>query len=258
MSTQLPIILSIETSSERASAALLVGQHLTQHHTDGVTSHSHAILPMVQALLSDAGLCLADCDAIAYGEGPGSFTGVRTACGVVQGMAYGADLPVIPVITLLAMAEACRRATGATHIVTALDARMGEVYWAHYRYNVSEAGTGGWHTESAPALCAPAELALALALLPDVQLAGNGFLAYPTQFCLSSAVFAAVYPGVPEAGAVAWLAESDLKAGRTIPAEQAQPLYLRNKIAMTTAERQHMTAQKLDQKTAQKTENTQL
>jgi tRNA threonylcarbamoyladenosine biosynthesis protein TsaB len=131
----MPTILAIETSAELASCALLVNDAVISRATAGVRSHSQSILPMVQELLREAGIALADCDAIAFGAGPGSFTGVRTACGVAQGLAYGANLPVLPMVTLAAMAESCRARCGATEVLAVLDARMGEVYWAQYRFD---------------------------------------------------------------------------------------------------------------------------
>src|SRR5690349_10863746 len=112
----MPIILAIETSSELASCALLVGDTLGDNvlarESGGVRTHSQSVLPMVQELLAEARVRLDDVDAIAFGAGPGSFTGVRTACGVAQGLAFGAGLPVLPLVTLEAMAEACRAKSG--------------------------------------------------------------------------------------------------------------------------------------------------
>ena len=174
-------------------------------------------------------MSLSECDAIAFGSGPGSFTGVRTACGVVQGLAFGADLPVIPVVTLLALAEACRHHLGAIHVLTALDARMGEVYWAQYRFDVAQQN---WVTVVEPALCAPALVAPQRG--HGLRLVGNGFAAYADQFTFNVEL---AQPAIPEAGAVARLAHIAFAAGRYYSADQAQPLYLRNKIALTTAER---------------------
>ena len=144
----MPTILAIETSSELASAALLVGDRVIARESPGVHTHSQAILPLVQSLLAEADIRLAQCNAIAFGCGPGSFTGVRTACGIVQGLAFGLNLPAIPVVTLLAMAQACRAASGAVDVLAVLDARMGEVYWAQYRY------ADGWQTVIEPTLSA--------------------------------------------------------------------------------------------------------
>ncbi len=228
----MPTILSIETSSEIASAALLSGTHILHRHTVGVMNHSQLILPMVQSLLQEAGISLSDCDAIAFGSGPGSFTGVRTACGVVQGLAFGADLPVIPVVTLLALAEAHRHATGANHVLTALDARMSEVYWAQYHYDENQ---HAWHTLIGPTLCAPALVVPAQA--DELALVGNGFAAYAAQFVLPPELMLAAQSAVPDALAIARIAQAEFIAGRVYPADQAQPLYLRNKIALTSAER---------------------
>jgi tRNA threonylcarbamoyladenosine biosynthesis protein TsaB len=233
----MPILLAIETSSEIASAALLLesktkGLQILQRQTSGVVNHSQAILPMVQSLLSEAGIQLGDCQAIAFGSGPGSFTGVRTACGVVQGLAYGADLPVIPVVTLLAVAEAQRTASGALNVLTALDARMSEVYWAHYVY---DAATGCWQTVVPPTLSAPADVHVEN--LQGLVLAGNGFAAYVDQFTLPEGLLAAAINCGPDAQSIGRLAQSEFAAGRVVVANEAQPLYLRNKIALTSAER---------------------
>jgi tRNA threonylcarbamoyladenosine biosynthesis protein TsaB len=220
-------ILAIETSSELASVALSRDGRIIAREASGVQTHSQTVLPMVQQLLSEAGLALAQCDAIAFGAGPGSFTGVRTACGVAQGLAFGADLPVVPVVTLLAMAEACRTACGASDLLVLLDARMEEVYWAQYRYD------DGWKTVLEPALSAPA------GVVPIGQpvACGNGLVAYASAF--DSAPFAiGAHPGVmPHAREIALLAQFDVAAGRTVHARDAQPIYLRNKVALTTVER---------------------
>lgn len=234
------IILAIETSSELASCALFIGKGDSEgtvlaRESSGVRTHSQSVLPMVQDLLREAGLRLADCDAIAFGAGPGSFTGVRTACGVAQGLAFGAGLPVLPLVTLEAMAEACRAATAATEVLAVLDARMNEVYWAQYRY----AG-GTWTTVCAPALCAPG----AVAPQPVAGLAacGNGFAAYPEAFAGKDFAVAAHLDILPHARALAVLGAPALARGEAVAADAAQPLYLRNKVAYTSAERQAINA----------------
>jgi tRNA threonylcarbamoyladenosine biosynthesis protein TsaB len=226
-------ILSIETSSEIASAALLLDQRLIQRQTSGVVNHSQAILPMVQSLLQDAGLSLSECDAIAFGCGPGSFTGVRTACGIVQGLAFGADLPVIPVVTLLALAQAQRRKSGATEVIAALDARMEEVYWAQYHFDEK---TQQWTVVVEPTLCAPASVYPQM--VDGLQLVGNGFTSYSDAFTFS---VEHAQLAVPEAAAIARLGQVEFAAGRVYSAAQAQPLYLRNKIALTMEERKEKT-----------------
>lgn len=231
----MPIILAIETSSELASCALLNGDTLLARSSSGVRTHSQSILPMVQELLAEAGICLRDCDVLAFGSGPGSFTGVRTACGIAQGLAFGAALQVVPVVTLAAMAQACRERTGATEVLAVLDARMGEVYWAQYRY------AGGWQLVSPPALCAPGDVA-PLATAAPLAACGNGFAAYPDAFAGRDFAASARADVMPHARQVAQLAALELAAGRSVAPADAQPLYLRNKIAFTSAERQVINA----------------
>ena len=232
-------ILAIETSADLASAALLQddrvrGERVLLRESVGVQTHSQTILPLVQQLLAEAGLRLNECDAIAFGCGPGSFTGVRTACGIVQGLAFGANLPVVPVVTLLAMAEACRNDHGVTDVLCVLDARMGEVYWAQYRFDTV------WHE------IVPPTLSSAEAVMPQGKPAacGNGLTAYAAAFEGRGLFSAALPQVVPHAREVARLAQVAHAAGAAIAARDSQPLYLRNKIALTTAERVQERAKK--------------
>ncbi|HEX8406773.1 MAG TPA: tRNA (adenosine(37)-N6)-threonylcarbamoyltransferase complex dimerization subunit type 1 TsaB [Duganella sp.] len=231
------IILSIETSSELASVALLRGETVTSRVSSGVRTHSQSVLPMIQELLADAGIALKDCDAIAFGAGPGSFTGVRTACGVAQGLAFGANLPVVPVVTLDAMALACRQQHGAADVLAVLDARMGEVYWAQYRFGdgAVAAAIAAPAVVLAPALSAPEGVTPQGAPIA----CGNGLTAYAEAFAepFPAGGFATV---MPHAEQIAQLASIAFAAGKTVTAAEAQPLYLRNKIAYTQAERRDM------------------
>lgn len=238
----MPIILAIETSSELASCALLTNADgapstTIARESSGVRTHSQSVLPMVQELLQSAGVRLADCDAIAFGAGPGSFTGVRTACGVAQGLAFGADLPVLPLITLEAMAEACRARTGASNVLAVLDARMNEVYWAQYRWHQD-----GWQVVAPPALCAPEAVTPVAGAGGGLVACGNGFAVYADAFAGSDFAVGAHADIVPHARELAVLGAAALAAGRALPADQAQPLYLRNKVAFTSAERQVINA----------------
>jgi tRNA threonylcarbamoyladenosine biosynthesis protein TsaB len=224
----MPTILALETSTELASVALLVNQRLLGREAAPVQTHSQTLLPLVQSLLAEAGITLSDCDAIAFGAGPGSFTGVRTACGAVQGLAFGARLPVVPIVTLEAMAQSCHERTGATDVLCVLDARMAEVYWAQYRH-----GADGWQAVVAPALAKPADV------LPQgpVRACGNGLSAYADAFA-AAGFMAQAEPGImPHATQVATLAAQRFLRGDIMDAASAQPLYLRNKVALTTAER---------------------
>jgi tRNA threonylcarbamoyladenosine biosynthesis protein TsaB len=235
-------IIAIETSSEAASVALLRGASVTSRVSSGVRTHSQSVLPMVQELLAEAGITLKDCDAVAFGSGPGSFTGVRTACGVAQGLAFGANLPVVPVVTLDAMALACRQQQGANDVLAVLDARMGEVYWAQYRFDPAAPTIAVPVVVQAPTLSAPAGVQPHDAAV----LCGNGLAAYADAFAAGHIAglatgFAAI---MPHAEQIAQLASIALAAGRTVTAADAQPLYLRNKVAYTQAERRTMAAAK--------------
>jgi tRNA threonylcarbamoyladenosine biosynthesis protein TsaB len=224
----MPTILALETSSELASCALLHGGRVASRSSDGVRTHSASLLPMVQELLKEAGIALADCDAIAYGAGPGSFTGVRTACGIAQGLGFGAGLPLVPVVTLDAMALACHERHGAAEVLPVLDARMNEVYWAQYRFE------GGLPvTVLPPALSAPADVA------PQgtPHACGNGLTVYADTFAGRAFTAGADTAVLPHAEQVARLGAAALAAGQGVEAAAAQPLYLRNKVAYTKAER---------------------
>ncbi|MEO6919266.1 MAG: tRNA (adenosine(37)-N6)-threonylcarbamoyltransferase complex dimerization subunit type 1 TsaB [Collimonas sp.] len=229
----MPTILAIETSTELASAALLRDGQMITRESAGVQTHSLSILPMVQSLLAEAGISLAQCDALAFGVGPGSFTGVRTACGIVQGLAFGADLPVLPVVTLAAMAQACRDLNGADDVLAILDARMGEVYWAQYRFTDNQ-----WQVLVEPTLSAPAAvLPLPVTSPLPLQACGNGLAAYAEVFAAAPFAAAGLPHVMPNARQIAYLGSLAFAQGQGLSAVEAQPLYLRNKVALTTAER---------------------
>jgi tRNA threonylcarbamoyladenosine biosynthesis protein TsaB len=222
-------LLAIETSTELASVALLNKGELSIRELTGVQTHSQGVLPAIQELLNAAGLSLSQCQAIAFGCGPGAFTGVRTTCGIVQGLAYGADLPILPIISLQAMAQAARGQNSDADFVCVLDARMAEVYWAHYRLR-----NQAWELVSAPSLSA-LELALAYAdAHASVLVLGNGLTA-PAETSSMKIVFK-----MPHAAQVVQLAAVDFSDGKQVAAEMAQPVYLRNKIALTTIERMQL------------------
>lgn len=223
----MPYILALETSTEHASVAFLRGQQISTRESVGTQMHSQTVLALLQDLLLEADITLAQCDALAFGAGPGSFTGVRTACGLAQGLAFGANVPVVPIVSLLAMAEAARAVGAGDDIVAVLDARMGEVYWAQYRY------LDEWHTVIAPVLSKAADVK------PQGQVAvcGNGLTAYAEEF--TQLGNAKLYPDVmPHAAHVARLASTSVNNGEIVHARDAQPLYLRNKVALTVKERQ--------------------
>lgn len=229
-------ILAIDTSTQLASVALLRDNKIISRESSGVQTHSQMVLPLLQELLAEAGIRLSQCDAIAFGAGPGSFTGVRTACGVAQGLAFGANLPVVPVGTLETMAEACREAaaaTGVTDVLAVLDAQMGEVYWAQYRFLDDH-----WLPVIQPMLSAPSDV------MPqgNVIACGNGLVSYAPALTGRNFMQGAISEMMPHAKQVAQLGQLAFAAGKMVSARDAQPVYLRNKVAFTTAERAAKTA----------------
>ena len=211
-------LLAFDTSTETMLIALTDGQQTWQHTSEGGAKTSAALIPAIMALLKEANLTLLQLDVIVFGRGPGSFTGLRTACSVAQGLAFGAGgIQVLPVDTLLAVAEEARFSSGSEKIQSVLDARMGEVYAASYTYK-----NRIWDVNSEIHLCKPE----ALRIESGFHLAGN---------CLDDANR---INALPTATAMLRLAPSMLAAGLAVPADQALPLYVRDKVAQTTAERQ--------------------
>ena len=194
-----------------------------RHQGTGGARASTALIPLIQELLAQAGLRLADLDAIVFGRGPGSFTGLRTACSVAQGLAFGAAVPVLPVDTLLAVAEEARDGAGATQVVALLDARMEEVYTAAYAF---EAGL--WQQRSAIRLVPPDAVQVPTGWLA----AGNAFARYGDRLPSGAPLEA-----LPTATALLRLAPALIAAGHCVAAGQAIPLYIRDKVAQTTEER---------------------
>ncbi|WP_374245202.1 tRNA (adenosine(37)-N6)-threonylcarbamoyltransferase complex dimerization subunit type 1 TsaB [Zoogloea sp.] len=223
-------ILAIETSTETASVALLEGERIGERSVAGRPGHSETLLPEILGLLADAGVALADLDAIAYGAGPGAFTGLRLACGVVQGLAMGANKPAIPVGTLEALASQCADESGAIFI--AVDARMSEVYFAAY-----ERRDGALIERLAPACAAPADVRLPAE--GEWFGFGSAFKAYGDTLvpALGERLKGFDASPLPQASSVARLAAQRFVRGETIDAALAAPLYVRDKVAMTTAER---------------------
>jgi len=223
-------ILAIETSTETASVALLEGERICERSVAGRPGHSETLLPEILGLLADAGVALADLDAIAYGAGPGAFTGLRLACGVVQGLAMGANKPAIPVGTLEALASQCADESGAIFI--AVDARMSEVYFAAY-----ERRDGALIERLAPACAAPADVRLPAE--GEWFGFGSAFKAYGDTLvpALGERLKGFDASPLPQASSVARLAAQRFVRGETIDAALAAPLYVRDKVAMTTAER---------------------
>lgn len=224
-------LLAFDTSTEtlfiavqRAEGGGAPGREPLTHEAAGGPQASAALLPAIQDLLARAGLELAGLDAVVFGRGPGSFTGLRTACSVAQGLAFGAGVPVLPVDTLLAVAEEARSRAGIDRVVAVLDARMDEVYSAPYAYV-----DGQWRREGEFSLGKPE----AVVVPAGWSLAGNAMAAYPGRL----APAARHVDALPTALALLRLAPALLATGQAVPAAGALPLYIRDKVAQTTEER---------------------
>ena len=219
-------LLAFDTSTEHLSIAVRAGEGapVLEHTGAGGAHASAALIPAIQHLLARAGLALAQLDAIAFGRGPGSFTGLRTATAVAQGLAFGAGVPVLALDTLLAIAEEAHGTSGESRVVALLDARMDEVYFARY-----ERADGRWTTVQPPALGRPEDVIAPAGWV----LAGNALELHASRLPQA----AARVPALPTARALLRLAPQALADGRPHGAAQALPLYIRDKVAQTTEER---------------------
>jgi tRNA threonylcarbamoyladenosine biosynthesis protein TsaB len=253
-------LLAIDTSTETLSVAVcrtVQGQPTVWQHTGpGAAQASTGLIAAVMDLMAQAGLALSELDALCFGSGPGSFTGLRTACSVAQGLAFGAQVPVLPVCTLLAVAEEARHNTlpqvAHCQVAALLDARMDELYAAHYAW-----ADGQWRTVQAPILVAPQDWRWQPEPDRPALVAGNVFALYGERLVAAQAVPNGSLDGapantphstntpvsaprvnaLPQASAMLRLAPALLAAGHAVPADQALPLYIRDKVAKTTQER---------------------
>ncbi|NEV60460.1 tRNA (adenosine(37)-N6)-threonylcarbamoyltransferase complex dimerization subunit type 1 TsaB [Thiorhodococcus minor] len=223
-------LLAVDTSGEACSAALLIDEAIRQRLQIAPRRHGELILSMMQELLDEAGLQLQDLDAIAFGRGPGSFTGVRIAASVTQGAAFAAELPVVPISTLAAMAQGQFRRTGERRLLAALDARMDEVYWGCYEIGAEDLARIQGEECVSPPNRVPAPPS------GDAWMGiGPGWSAYREilRARLGDAVQATRPEAVCEAHDIATLAVAELRAGRQLPAERAIPVYLRDRVTRT-------------------------
>jgi tRNA threonylcarbamoyladenosine biosynthesis protein TsaB len=215
-------LLALDTSTEYCSVAILRDEMLTHRDAHAVQRHSELILPMIEEILRASGLALAQLHGIAFGAGPGSFTGLRIACGVAQGLAFGTGLRVVPVGTLMALAEEA----GASRVIACLDARMGEVYHAAYRREADR-----WLEVIAPAVGR-------VQSMPELEEGGwfgcgNGFAVYAEALAKRyDGQLVGLAPTLhPHARSIARLALPLLAAGRALAPEEAVPVYVRDKVA---------------------------
>lgn len=221
-------ILAIDTATEACSAALWNDGAVSAHFELCPREHTQRILPMVQDILTAGDVRLTDLDALAFGRGPGSFTGVRIGIGIAQGLALGAGLPMIGVSTLMTMAQGAWRKTGATRVLAAIDARMGEVYWAEYQRDAS----GIWHGEETEAVLKPEAVNARLKQL-DGQWAtvGTGWQAWPDMALNTPVELLDGEVTLPAAEDMLPAACQLLAQGKTVAVEHAEPIYLRNEVA---------------------------
>ncbi len=221
-------ILAIDTATEACSVALYDQGETLAHFELCAREHTQRILPLVQQVLAEAGLSLKQLDALAFGRGPGSFTGVRIGIGIAQGLSLGAELPLLPVSTLLTMAQGAYRQTGAEQVLAAIDARMGEVYWGEFTRNTQ----GVWSGENTETVIKPEQL-LARTVERNGRFAtvGTGWEAYP--HLLGESPAADLFDGkmlLPQAEDMLPLALQLWENGIRVNPEDAEPTYLRNEV----------------------------
>ena len=224
-------LIAFDTATEWCTAALWVDGEVASREERAGQRHSELLVPMVMDLLAEAGLKLGQLDGLAYGMGPGSFTGLRIACGVAQGLALGGEVPVLGVSTLEALAEEAWLAKGADRVLACLDARMNEVYAGLYqRLDV------GWSCLAGPVVCPPESTPM-----PGEQGflgVGPGFAAYPQLMALGREALVDIDTQlIPHARAIAQLAAPRFARGEGLPPEAAEPLYIRDKVALKICER---------------------
>ncbi len=225
-------LLAVETATEGCSAALAIDGEIVTRFEIAPRRHAELILPMCESLLVQAEIKLSQLDAIAFGRGPGSFTGVRIAAGIAQGLAFGLDLPVVPVSTLAALAQEIMTEVGKKNVLAALDARMGEIYWGCYRRDEQGSAQliGAEHVSKVEDVTVPAD--------HTWYGAGSGWGVYGEMLAQRLIASLEGYDGdrLPRAEYIARLAKTAFARGLSVAAEQAQPVYLRNKVAKKSHE----------------------
>lgn len=219
-----PTILALDTATEACSVALAFQGSNTQINELSPRSHTQRILPMVDELLANAKLSLDKVDYLAFGQGPGSFTGVRVGVGIAQGLAFGANLPVVAVSNLQAMAEQAYQQQGATEVVALIDARMNEVYFAQFRRTEQ-----GWQEIVAEQVCPPEKAILQIQAESRPLVVGTGWAAYP-QFAAAGLNVVVSDITLPSAAFMLPLAELAIAQGKIGAAMEIEPVYLRNEV----------------------------
>ena len=220
------IILAIDTSSAACSAALSVDGGVEERYALAPRQHAALILPMIESLLAESGSRIGEIDAIAFGRGPGSFTGVRIAASIVQGIAFAADKPVIPISTLAALALGGLRESSGSRVMAALDARKDEVYWGTYEKSGDDVLLLGEECVCPPAKVPPPGTG-------DWVAAGSAWEAYADVLMqrFGEQVVRVLPDLEPRAGDVVRLAQAEYQRGRLLKPEDAVPVYLRDNVA---------------------------
>lgn len=226
-------LLALDTATEACSVALLRGGEKTHLAQFAQREHTKHILPMVDEILAQACITLHQVDALVFGRGPGSFTGVRIGAGIAQGLAFGAELPVIPVSNLAAMAQAAYAKYQAENVLTAIDARMNEVYFAQWQAQKVRSDFGeflDWQPMIAEQVCSPSNVIEQVAQQhhENAVLAGTGWAAYPE--LKEANLGKATEITLPSALYILDLALPKWFAGETISPLEIEPIYLRNEV----------------------------
>ncbi|WP_127956749.1 tRNA (adenosine(37)-N6)-threonylcarbamoyltransferase complex dimerization subunit type 1 TsaB [Serratia microhaemolytica] len=220
-------ILALDTATEACSVAIWDQGETRALFELCPREHTQRILPLVEQILAESGLSLTQLDALAFGRGPGSFTGVRIGIGIAQGLALGADLPMIGVSTLQTMAQGAWRVSGLTRILTAIDARMGEVYWGQFERQHDAAG---WLSANEAVLSPAQANAVMSGLHGEWGYAGTGWPAYPELAAGCSLQLIDGQMLLPRAEDMLPLALTAWQHGLAVSVEQAEPTYLRNEV----------------------------
>jgi len=228
-------LIAFDTATERMTIALRHGDRVVAHEGEGGARASATLLPAILAMLGEAGIAVADLDAIAFGRGPGAFTGLRTACSVAQGLAFGAGKRVLPIDSLLAVAEDARGDATALRLWALVDARMDQIYAAEYEYDA-----GRWTTRVAPFLTDCEALAGRWQDAPPSLVAGNALAVFGARLPTGGAALRGA--AAPSALALLRLAEQGWADGAAVDPALALPLYVRDKVADTEAERASLRA----------------
>lgn len=221
-------LLALDTATEACSVALLHDGRVLSHYEVAPRLHAQRLLPMIQQLLGDAGIAASALDAIAFGRGPGAFTGVRIAIGVVQGLAFALDRPVLPVSNLAVLAQRSLREHGMHQVAAAIDARMDEVYWGCYQAEAGEMRLLGQE-----AVLPPEQAEAPRGHSGEWFGAGTGWGTFAARIALKPSGMDGSM--LPHAEDLLSLARFAWTRGQALPADQAQPVYLRDQVATPKA-----------------------